>query len=77
MVSETCERRALAAGAPDGPAARGAGGSEASLTLAQAEGLLDWLEAHGYTGLGADLGEGGVTVSWGGPFDRPAGVAYG
>ena len=75
MVSETCERRALGA-APDGGAARGAGG-KAGLTLAQAEDLLDWLEAHGYTGLEASLGEGGVTVSWDGPFDRPAGVAYG
>jgi hypothetical protein len=65
MVSEMYERCPRAAGAPAGRPARGEGGERAGLTLAQAEGLLDWLEAHGRTGLGACLLEdGGVTVYW-------------
>jgi hypothetical protein len=37
------------------------------LTLSQAEELLDWLEARGYTGLQACLSESkGVTVFWAG-----------
>jgi hypothetical protein len=71
-----CESRdglPLVAGAPG---ARAAGGTAAGLTLAQAEGLLDWLETHGDEGLGAALLEdGGVTVFWGGRGRQ--GVAHG
>ncbi len=66
MVSETCECRPPTAAGPGVRPARGEGGAAAGLTLAQAEELLDWLEAHGYTGLGACLLEGGVAVYWGG-----------
>jgi hypothetical protein len=62
-MCETRDDLPLLADAPDTPARR-PGGTAAGLTLAQAEGLLDWLEAHGCTGLVATSLEGGATVNW-------------
>ena len=45
------------------PGAAGGAGSVSGLTLAQAEGLLDWLQNRGCTNLRAALGTQGVTVS--------------
>jgi len=66
MMGNMCESH-LPAAVPAGRPARRQGGARAGLTLAQAEELLDWLEAHGCSGLGACLLEGGVAVYWDGP----------
>jgi hypothetical protein len=34
------------------------------LTIAQAEQLLDWLEAHGVVGIDVSFAQSGVTVRW-------------
>ena len=43
-------------------AGTGAPGSVSGLTLAEAEGLLDWLENHGCTKLEVSIGSESVTV---------------
>jgi hypothetical protein len=72
MANETRECLTPLADTSHGRPVRREGGAASGLTLSQAEGLLDWLEAGGCTGLRAYLlGGGGVTVFWSGAT-RPA-----
>ncbi len=75
MLHETHQRIPGRPVAPHGPS-RKVGGTVSGLTLADAEGLLDWLEARGCTGLRASLGEdGAVSVFWAGGPAPAAGPA--
>jgi hypothetical protein len=47
-----------------GLAAQGEPGQLTCRTMTAAEGLLDWLENHGCTGLEATFGAEGITVTW-------------
>jgi hypothetical protein len=74
MMSETRECLAPLADTSRERRVRGEDNVVSGLTLSQAEGLLDWLEARGYTGLQAYLSASkGVTVFWAGAAETGLG----
>jgi hypothetical protein len=75
MLQETHRRLPARPAVPPGSPPK-AGGAASGLTLAEAECLLDWLEARGCTGLRASFrDDGGVTVCWSGAPVPAVGVA--